>query len=292
MININTYILLALSIACAFANNVTLHKFSNRGLDGMRGVLCFNSLASVVWIILLCSKGIVSGLAFDVGSVVWGIVYGLVSAAFLLCKMQALATGPVSLTSFIGCSSLLISTGFGVFVLHEGASLLQTIGVVLLCVSLFLTVAPKTGAAEKSWKYWCAAFFMCSAATGIIFKLQQRSASAEKVDEMLIVSAVTAASIFALTAVIVPGKSKPGVPKNALFDALLCGIFACVYNRLNVTLSGALPGVVFFPIFNGSVIILSTLAGLIFFGERLKGSQIAGMVIGVAALMLASGSLG
>ena len=80
--------------------------------------------------------------------------------------------------------------------------------------------------------------------------------------------------------------------KSALFYALLCGIFACVYNRLNVTLSGALPGVVFFPIFNGSVIILSTLAGLIFFGERLKGSQIAGMVIGVAALMLASGSFG
>lgn len=290
--NINTYILLALSIACAFANNVTLHRFSNRGLDGMRGVLCFNSAALLIWMILLFSKGVISGLAFDVGSVIWGVIYGLVSAMFLLCKMQALATGPVSLTSFIGCASLLISTGFGVFILHESATVLQTIGVVLLCVSLFLTVAPKTGAAEKSWKYWCAAFFICSAATGIIFKLHQRSASAEKVDEMLMISAVTAASVFALTAVIVPGKSKPGLPKSAIPYVILCGIFACAYNRLNVTLAGALPGVVFFPIFNGAVIILSMLAGLIFFGERLKASQLSGMAIGFVALMLASGSLG
>ena len=124
MINISTYLLLALSIACAFFNNVTIKKFSNNGLDGLRGVLAFNSFASCVWIVILVAKGIVSGISFDSGAVGWGVLYGLVSAAFLLCKMQALSTGPVSLTSFIGCSSLLISTAFGVFVLREGATLL------------------------------------------------------------------------------------------------------------------------------------------------------------------------
>ena len=292
VINISTYILLALSVSCAFFNNITIKKFSNKGLDGLRGVLAFNSLASCVWIVILLAKGIVSGLSFGVGALLWGLLYGLVSAAFLLCKMQALSTGPVSLTAFIGCSSLLISTAFGVFVLREGATLLQWLGVGLLCVSLFLISAPKTGSAEKSWKFWCAAFFVCSAVTGIIFKLQQRSESASEVDEMLIVSAVTAALIFGLTAIFLPRNGSPEVPVSALPYALLCGVFACVYNRLNVNLSGLLPCVIFFPVFNGSVIILSTLAGVILFKERLKRSQIIGMIIGSAALMLASGCVG
>ena len=83
------------------------------------------------------------GLRSDTGSVCWGMLYGVVTAAFLFFKMQAMATGPVSLTAFIGCASLLISNGFGVFVLGEGASVLQTVGVAILMIALFLVVSPK-----------------------------------------------------------------------------------------------------------------------------------------------------
>lgn len=292
VIAINTYILLILSIICAFANNLLLHKFSNRGLEGLKDVLLFNSCASAVWIVILFSKGIYSGLDFDLSTVSWGIFYGLVSAAFLLCKMQALASGPVSLTSFIGCSSLLISTAFGVFILHEDASMLQWLGVLLLIISLFFIVAPKGGKSDKSWKFWCAGFFVCSAATGIIFKMQQRSSSASNVDEMLMIAALTASLTFLITSFLIGKDRKPHVPRSAIPYVITCGVCACLYNRLNVTLSGALPGVVFFPTFNGSVIILSTLAGVFLFREKLVRSQWIGMLIGVCALMLASGSIG
>lgn len=245
-----------------------------------------------MWIIILLSKGIISGLSFDVDVLLWGIFYGLISAAFLLCKMQALSNGPVSLTSFIGCSSLLISTGFGVLVLKEDASLLQWLGVGLLIISLFLIVAPKGGKFTKTWKYWCGGFFVCSAATGIIFKLQQKSSCSSKVDEMLIISALTASLTFLVTSFLLSKDSKPHVPKSAIKFCVACGACACLYNRLNVTLTGALPGVVFFPLFNGSVIILSTLAGVFLFSERLSKSQLVGMLIGVCALMLASGCIG
>lgn len=77
------------------------------------------------------------------------MLYGVVTAAFLFFKMQAMATGPVSLTAFIGCASLLISTGFGVFVLGEGASVLQTVGVAILMIALFLVVSPKNDHAKN-----------------------------------------------------------------------------------------------------------------------------------------------
>ena len=70
-----------------------------------------------------------------------------------------------------------------------------------------------------------------------------------------------------------------------------CGIAGCVYNRLNIFLAGQLPSVVFYPTFNGSVILISTLCGLIFFKEKLKAQQAIGIAAGAAALMLASGTI-
>ena len=81
------------------------------------------------------------------------------------------------------------------------------------------------------------------------------------------------------------------MPSGALGYVVACGAVGCIYNRLNITLTGTLPSVVFFPLFNGSVIVLSTLAGVILFGERLNRKQIYGILLGTAALMLASGTV-
>ena len=287
------YLLLALSILFAASNNLLLHKFANRGLDGLSGVLFFNAMISAVWIVLLgITAAMTGGLRLDLQSVGWGALYGSVTAAFLLCKMQAMALGPVSLTSFIGCASLLISTGFGVIVLHEGASVMQTIGVVLLMLALYLVVSPKNDQAQKSWKLWCGAFFVCSASVGIIFKLHQRSSAAENINGMMFSAAITSAVILALlSALTAKGKKLPKpMPGSVLPYLLGCGLVSCLYNRLNIFLAGSLPSVVFYPLFNGSVILLSTLAGVWLFREYLKKAQTAGIIIGAAALMLASGS--
>lgn len=298
----NPYILLVFSVLFAASNNLLLHRFGNRGLDGARGLFLFNSLVSVVWSVLLFGYGIISGtLGLHPEAMLWGIAYGTVTALFLLCKMQAMSTGPVSLTSFIGCASLLVSTGFGVVVLHEGASVIQMTGVLTLIIALFLVISPKGGKADKKWMIWCAAFFMCSAAVGIIFKLFGRSAQAEKVDTMMLTAAVWSAVLFAAGAIAaaVSGRGKRGrdgpetkfiFPREAIIYVLACGVVSCLYNRLNISLAGMLPSVVFFPVFNGSVILISTLAGVFAFREKLRGCQIVGISVGVFALILTSGS--
>lgn len=286
------YFLLAGSIVLAAANNLLLHRFGNRGLDGRGGVLLFNAAVSGVWCVVLTGTAMASGgLHFDFASVGWGVLYGSVTAAFLLFKMQAMASGPVSLTAFIGCASLLISTGFGVFVLGEGASALQTAGVGALMIALFLVVSPKNDGAAKGWKLWCAGFFLCSAAVGIIFKLHQRSSAAPRIAEMMLIAAASSTVLFTLAALAADKGSLRALPRKALLYAAACGVVGCAYNRLNIYLAGVLPSVVFYPTFNGAVILLSTLSGLIFFGERLKKQQISGILLGAAALMLASGAV-
>ncbi len=289
------YAFLACSILFALANNLLLHKLSDKGLASLGDVLWFNGLCSSVWIAVLIPLGIAGGgLELSPEVVLWGVAYGVVIASFLLSKMQAMSSGPVSLTSFIGCSSLLISTGFGVFVLRESTTFLQGIGVILLLLALLLIVAPKSEQSKPLWKLWSAIFLVFGAATGIIFKLFGRSSVSASIDEMLLTAAIVSAAVFFVTAVTISkkrGGRAPKLPSGTFLFLAGCGISGCLYNRLNIMLAAELPSVVFFPTFNGSVILLSTLAGVLLFKEKLKRGQAIGMVFGVAALMLASGTI-
>ena len=285
-----SYFMLILSIAMASANNLLLHGFNNRGLRGIGDVLLYNSLVSGIWVVILLVLNGTAPVSF--GSVLWGLLYGSVIAAFLLCKMQAMASGPVSITSFVGCSSLLISTAAGVLIFRETVTLLQAIGVMILIIALFLTISPKAEKSKPGWKIWCALFFLCSGATGIIFKLHQASDNASGADGMMLVAAITSAVIFAVTSVVVSEKQEhtlPHIPRYALPFVIGCGIVSCGYNRLNLTLSGQLPSIVFFPVFNGTVILLSSLMAAFIFREKLKPAQLAGMVIGTVSLVFAAG---
>ena len=73
---------------------------------------------------------------------------------------------------------------------------------------------------------------------------------------------------------------------------LACGVAGCVYNRLNIYLSGAMANAVFFPLFNGGNIILSTLAGWLLFREALSKMQMAGIACGMVAVVLVSNFFG
>ena len=296
-----SYLLLVLSIAFAVANNLILHGFHNRGCRGMGDLLLYNAGVSAVWCVVFAI--LADYTQISAGAVLYGVLYGAVTAYFLLCKMQAMTLGPVAVASFVGCSSLLVSTVFGIIVDKDYPSVLQWVGVVLLLVSLFLTVAPKGGIqnVRKSWIVWCILFLIGGGTVGIIFKLHQRSAVREQINEMMLIASVTSAFLLLLLSFVVTrlqagkdapkGEKIPKVGKAALPFLLSCGLVSCAYNRLNVTLVGALPSIVFFPVFNGAVIFCASLLSALLFRERLKAGQYAGLVLGAVALLLASGTL-
>lgn len=290
-----TVILLSVSIFFAVANNAILHSLNNKGLRGIGDVLLFNAFVSLIWILILSILN--KGFNISAVSWLWGIIYGSVTAAFLLCKMKAMSTGPASVTSFIGCSSLLISTAFGLIYFNEKVTAVQIIGVVLLITALFLTTA-KSGSlnsinAEKSWFIWCILFFLCSGTTGIIFKLHQSSTARGEVNQMMLAAAITSTALFFASSFFMKLKNKSDKwflyisVKIALF-VVICGIVSCGYNRINITLSGMLPSIIFFPLFNGSVIFLTSLAAVAIFREKITKCQTMGISIGIIALLLAS----
>lgn len=287
----NAFLLLFLSIAFASGNNLIFRGFKNKGLRGMGDIFLFNAFISVIWTAILFILN--GGSAISKASAIWGICYGMVMAVFLLCKMQAMSTGPASITSFFGCSSLLLSTAFGVLFFEEKISLIQIVGIAVLIFSLFLILtnkkAEKIQRKNKIWFLWCLGFFLASGATGIIFKMHQASSECAYVNQMLLCAAVTSAILFfALSFAMqyTAGGGLPKIPKNAVIFLIGCGFASCIYNRLNITLSGLLPSIIFFPVFNGSVIILTSILARILFKEKISRRQNVGMIIGVVSLIV------
>ena len=68
--------------------------------------------------------------------------------------------------------------------------------------------------------------------------------------------------------------------------ALVSGLLSCLYNRLNIYLSGALDGVIFFPSFNGGVVVLSTVVSMIIFKEKLSAKQLIGLLLGISGICI------
>ena len=86
-------------------------------------------------------------------------------------------------------------------------------------------------------------------------------------------------------------KLPPLIQKHSsafFITALIAGILSCVYNRLNIYLSGEITGAVFFPCFNGGVVVLSTVLSIVLLREKLSAMQFIGIALGIVGLCIIS----
>lgn len=276
-----SYLLLLLSVLLAVSDHALYHR---AGEGDRFNPFLFTAVSSAAWVVLLLPGS--NLLQLKRVEVLFGVLYGGVQAMFLFFKMKALSTGPVSVTSVVGNCSMILSTLFGIFAFAEIPSVPQIIGLCLIVLSVLLCVDSGSDMEmSRRWKIYCVLFFAFAASVGIVLKLfAAREASGSN---MMLVSAVTMAVLLLLLSF--ASRQPMVLHKSRGVLAVLCGIAGCCYNRINVFLVGALPSVVFFPVFNGAVVLLSAVAGAVFYRERFSKKQVAGVFAGVAAILLLSG---
>lgn len=276
-------VLLIVSIFAATANNLLLHGVS---LKEKENLFFYNFLCGAVWfgILLALCRG---NFAFTANEVRFGVCYGLTQAAFLLCKSGAMSTGPVSVTTLIGNCSLLLSTAAGVLIWREPVGALQVIGIVLLCVAVVLcTYRTQNGAhGRKCWALFCVGFFISAAGVGILFKAFHKAGGGDCNRMMLCGAMVLTVCMLICTLATHAFTRQTLLTKpHALWLILLCGVVSCLYNRLNIPLAGELPSVLFYPVFNGGVILLCTLCGMWIFREKTTWRGKCGILLGMLAI--------
>ncbi len=286
-----TYILLFIAVAFAVINGCILHSFANRDIRNVGDTFFFNGGISIIWIVILAIYSAASGdFVISAGSMFYGAIYGIIICSFLLFKNLSLTSGPVSLTTLIGSCPFILTTLFGVIFMNQDINSMQILGILMIIVSLILCISPKKG--EKislRWLIFSALFFLAGGGVGILYMLFGASDSATEINGMMFCAACVAFVLYFVIGFIINIINKkpcPKIHKSGLPFILLCGIASCTYMRMNLYLSTVIPSVVFFPLSNSSVVILSTLSGMVLFKEKLSKLQIAGMLIGLAALII------
>lgn len=289
VLSLNGYALLAISIVFATLNNCLVHAAGDKQLD-THSVWFFNAVSCAGSLgILWCVNG--GFAAVQQSTVMFGIAYGSATAVFLIGKMMAFSSGPITVTTLIGNCSLVIPTLFGLLYYRETASVWQLVGLAGILASLFLCVKTpgKTGTYSRRWLLWCLLLFLAAGAVSVVFKLYRASPGKDEINEMMMVAYGVAGGLLLIASV--GNRQGAAVVRRVLkrdmaWLLVLCTVSSTVYNRLNIYLSGAMDSVVFFPIFNGGVILLATLCGIWFYGEKLQARQILGLGIGTASIIL------
>lgn len=277
------------SIVLSVANACFLRAYG--GLEMKKpNVYLFNAGISFVWIMILLALFGISDNTWDPVAIFYGAIYGVILFAFLLFKTQAMANGPIALSTLIGSCAFVIATAFGVLYCEETVLPAQLMGMLLLFVSLILCVNPKKSKEKLTvkWMLYSLGFFMAGGGVGILYKMFGKSEANTECETMLLTAAIVSFVIFLTVGFMKSDKKheliKPD--KKVGIYILLSGIASCSYIRLNLSLSNRIPSVIFFPVSNGGMVILSTIAGTFLFHEKLTKRQFMGIAIGCVAVII------
>ncbi len=288
-------ITLILSLAAALGGSIAKKYYTDKEPTGLSGGFVFNAVGCVTAaVILLCWGGFGTPSVF---TVVLGVVFGTVTALQGIANIAALQVGPMSYTSVIISFSSLISALSGVMFFGEHLGWAQIVGIVLMLASFVL--AAKNDAEEKKanlkWLFLCLITFAATGSIGVMQKVHQSSAYREELNAFLIIAFVASAILCTIFAVLLKRfESQPADEKNhankkylwiLLGMMIASGVCVAVNNKFNLYLSGVMDSAVFFPIVNGGGLVLTTLAAVLLFKEKLTKKQWIGVIVGIASVV-------
>ncbi len=223
------------------------------------------------------------------------VVFGVITLLQQLFNLYALANGPFSYTSVIISLSTLIPTLSGAIFWNEKITFVQYIGIALLVLCLIFSVEYKNRAEKTGikWLLYSLGAFFATGIIGVMQKIHQTSEHKDELNAFLIISFAFSFFVSMLLAFVYRCKrhNKNIYSKriNSYFPVLLMllsGIFVALNNKLNLYLSGVIDSAVFFPLVNGGGLILSSLASVVVFKEKLSKIQWIGVVIGIISVVL------
>ena len=284
------------TVACLIAG-VTKKEYSERYSNTQSGFFLFNAgYGAVCALALFALSGFtLSASAFTIWA---GAVFGVVTMTSTLCYLRALTLGPWGYTTVIYSLSTIIPAFSGALFWNEKLSVLQWIGIVLMCVSIILSVERKNDG-KKGGAKWLFFSLLSSVAMGLIGVLQkvhQSSAYKEELNAFLVIAFAALAVVAGVATLAVKSKrgqeifslakQRTGWQWKTVVLLLFSGIGVALNNVINLYLSGVVDSAIFFPIVNGSELIFTTVLAFALYKERLTKTQVLGFSCGILAGIL------
>ena len=285
------YLLLLLSVVSETVKNAYTNHFSKRIAKTGADTYLFNAVLSAGGVLFFLFTGNVFRISGF--SLAMALVFAVVTIFAQVFLTLAMGCGPMSFSIlFTYLGTMIIPTVYGMVFLDQHPGVTQWIGFALMLVSVGLSVDLKQkgeNAMSFKWLVLTAGGFLMWGLVGVCQQIHQSSAYAGEINAFLFFSFIMMAVILWLFFLVCKKRGDAQnycVKSRPTVFVLLSGVANGAINLINLFLAGVMPGIIFFPIVSGGVIILSGMAAIIVFKEWMDKKQAAGVVIGVISVIL------
>ncbi len=313
------YYLFILAAVVLLALQFSTNKaYGQRRGDGAKASLIFAAAcgfaSAAITFVIACLTG---GFRFTPFSLLLGAVMASLSCAYTLIGFKIMALGDMSVfMMFLMLGGMMLPYIFGVSVLGEfdGAEpwriVLRVAGLVLLTVSMVFPVfaRKKAGKSGGLFALLCAAVFVLNGLASIVSKTHQtegfwsfataNAPSYACLGNLMngIISVVCLAVLTLRQKKTEPGTEVPAGAERARLIPASKGVIALIIAAnalcngvsytLQLTSAAHLPASVLYPMVTGGSVVLSAVAGWIFFHEKPDKITLAGLLLSFAATFL------
>jgi len=282
-----------LSVMSATKNDDPQHirkKIMQTNTDALfYNMLLFASAALIAVPLMLADKQTLSFSTF-----LFGAAFGILSIIFQLSYSNAFKTGPISLTVLINNFSLIIPVLFGLVYYKEPITANRVIGIILLFISFFLSIKKdeKLGKVNIRWLLFTLICFASGGFCSAILQMHQHTETYEERNGFILV-AYSIAFVFSLFIYFYKYKVHREkitfkLTPKVLIPAIIAGTILGLFQRFSLTLIALVDSAIIFPILRCTITILMTIFGVIFFKDKLKKIQLAGIAVGLVSIALIS----
>ncbi|MGI6280118.1 MAG: EamA family transporter [Acutalibacteraceae bacterium] len=242
----------------------------------------FNINKAIAALIVFAALGIYGNISLHIPTVIYGACYGAFLCFSMHAGLKALSMGPIALTSILASFSLIIPFLFGIFVLREPITVYGIIGVVLLFVAIIMINGKKEKGLSLKWWAFALLTLISNGICSLVQKFHQINFPKQQRIEFMLASMITVLIILMLL-----NFTKRERKKLCLrTTGLLSGVMNGTANYIILYLAATEKASVLFPVISVINVISIFAIGRIFFKERLKLSQIIGLVFGLASVVL------
>ena len=285
------YFLLLASVVLAVVKSAFLKQYSTHSQNQNSRIFFFNlvafGLAALVQTILQFATRGMPSLAWQ--TLLPAAGYALSCYLMQLFLMKSMSVGPMGISSLFCMYGLIIPAVAGPIFFGEEFSIWKAVGVLFMLLAILFSVDLKgeTSATSKKWFLFALLTLVFSGMVGLCEKIHQTGPDRAEISSFLTIAFLL---IFLLNLLTFPfAKSREKTPvsyKQGLLFALLTGLVVVGYNRINLTLAGALPTMIYYPISSGGAVLLTLLVSILVFREPVREKVVFSFLFGTASILL------
>lgn len=301
-------IFLLLAILCGSLFSIVFKLGQRNGVDGLQ-VIFFNYLVAFAFTLLPIAAHVIFNPSVSAGDYVpgpssWllGVVQGALFVAGFVVMDRSTRRSGVALTTVCARASLILPVLLSWVLLGQPAPawlpVLLTVAALVLIVGPTGSVLSKRNASSSgigsSAVLVLMGVFVVVGFSDFFLKIVQHTVeNAHSGEPALIESRLSGltciiflmATLAALAVCLLSGSFRkhkvtwPTAGWGALLGIANIGCTSCMLRAL-----GVMPTGLYYPLYNIGIVLVATLAGLLFFGERLSLSQVVGLLLAIAAI--------